>query len=176
MSMKQLVLKPQDVVILLKRITSSGRNMTMSSLAEALVISQSEVSESLERCRIAKLVDSTKRCVNTLALRDFLVSGLQYAFPAVLGPIVRGVPTYLSALPVSTIVSAGSERYVWPSTKGTSRGTSVTPLYPTVPESVMNDAELYELLVIADAFRLGHTRERQAAIHSLDRYLESYGN
>lgn len=164
------------MVILLKKITSSGRGMNMVSLAESLMISQSEVSESLERCRLSKLVDATKHIVNTLALKDFLVSGLQYAFPVSLGPIVRGVPTYLSAMPLSSLVSAGREKYVWPSAKGTARGTSVTPLYATVPESVANDAELYELLVIADTFRLGHSRERLVAVQLLDKYIESYGD
>jgi len=148
----------------------------MVALAGSLVISQSEVSEALERCRIAKLVDSSKRKVNVLALKDFLLSGLQYAFPAGLGPIMRGVPTYLSAAPINSVVSSGTESYVWPNSKGSSRGISVTPLYLTVPEAVKNDVELYELLVIADALRLGHVRERQAALQSLEKYLDSYGN
>lgn len=168
-------MRPQDVVILLKRLITSAE-VSMSAMAASLSISQSEVSEALERCRVAKLVDSGKKNINVLALKDFLVSGLQYAFPASLGTIIRGVPTYLSATPIVDQVSADGESYVWPYSKGTARGTAVTPLYATVPEAVQNDSELYKLLVIADTLRIGKAREREIAIHELDKYLERYAN
>lgn len=173
--MKQQIMRPQDVVVLLKRLVVSA-DITMTAMAASLCISQSEVSEALERCKVAKLVGSDKRSVNVLALRDFLVSGLQYAFPAVLGPSVRGIPTYISATPIVEQVSADGESYVWPYSKGSARGTSVTPLYATVPEAVLNDKELYKLLVITDALRIGKSRERNIAIHELDTYLDKYVN
>lgn len=168
-------MRPQDIVVLLKRLVIPA-DVSMKAIAASLCISQSEVSEALERCRLAKLVSSDKKTINVLALRDFLVSGLQYAFPAIAGPVVRGVPTYLSASPIVEQVSADGESFVWPYSKGTARGTSVTPLYATVPEAVLNDEELYKLLVIADTFRIGKTRERDIAIHELDTYLDRYAN
>ena len=148
----------------------------MTAMARSLCISQSEVSEALERCRVAKLVDSSKKSINVLALKDFLVSGMQYAFPASLGTIVRGVSTYLSASPILEQVSADGESYVWPDSKGTARGTAVSPLYATVPKAVQNDSELYKLLVIADTLRIGKAREREIAIHELDKYLKQYAD
>lgn len=168
-------MRPQDVVVLLKRMVTPAE-VPMTTMARSLCISQSEVSEALERCRVAKLVDSGKKNINVLALKDFLVSGLQYAFPGSLGTIVRGVPTYLSASPIIEQVSADGESYVWPYSKGTARGTAVAPLYATVPEAVQNDSELYKLLVIADTLRIGKTREREIAINELDKYLKQYAN
>ena len=174
--MKQSIMRPQDVVVMLKVLANSGTVATMASIAESLCISQSEVSEALERCRIAKLVDNTKKHLNVLALRDFLVSGLQYVFPAIVGPIVRGVPTYISASPIIEAVSADGESYVWPYKKGANRGTSIVPLYITVPEAVQKDVELYKLLVIVDTLRIGKTREREVAIKELDKYLKQYAD
>ena len=174
--MKQSVMRPQDVVVMLKMLADAEVVETMTSIAESLCISQSEVSGALERCRIAKLVNETKKRLNVLALRDFLVSGLQYVFPAIVGPIVRGVSTYISASPIMETVSADGESYVWPYKKGSSRGTSIIPLYSTVPEAVQKDMELYKLLVIVDTLRVGKTREREVAIKELDKYLKHYAD
>lgn len=50
-------MRPQDIVVLLKIISihDSWRNI---DLANALQISPSEVSEALNRCMIARLIDS----------------------------------------------------------------------------------------------------------------------
>lgn len=53
-------MRPQDIVILLKKVTPTGRSMTNAMIAKELGISASEVSEALERCRIARLVDNLK--------------------------------------------------------------------------------------------------------------------
>lgn len=162
-------------MVLLKKITSSGKGMLMKDIAASLYISPAEVSEALERCRIALLVDNDKKRVNTLALRDFLVYGLRYVFPAQPGSIVRGVPTASSASPISEYVTSSKENYVWPYKKGTMRGIAIEPLYSTVPEAVTNDEELYRLLVIADALRIGRVREKEIAIQELDKAFEEYG-
>ena len=41
------------------------------------------------------------------------------------------------------------------------RGQSIEPLYPSVPETVLKDEKLYELLAITDAIRVGRTREKK---------------
>jgi DNA-binding Lrp family transcriptional regulator len=91
--MKQGGMRPQDVVILLKKITVQGFQQTNKELALSVGISQSEVSAAIERCRVSKLVSNDKSRINVLALRDFLMSGLQYVFPAQPGSIVRGMTT-----------------------------------------------------------------------------------
>ena len=39
----------------------------------------------------------------------------------------------------------------------------ITPLYPKVPQAAREDAQLYELLALTDALRVGRPRERQLA-------------
>lgn len=174
MSGKQIFMRPQDVVVLLKKTTAKGRNMSGKQLAAALGISQSEVSESLERSRISGLVDSSKRKVNTQALKGFLVYGLRYAFPVVPGGIVRGIPTAASASPLKERIVQGEENFVWPSSDGTMRGQSLSPLYPSIPFAAGQDPELYALMVAADALRIGRARERDIAIELFDNQFMSY--
>ena len=63
------------------------------------------------------------------------------------------------------------ENYVWPSAKGTMRGQSILPLYPSVPDAVNNDNQLHELLSLVDALRIGKARERKLAIEELTNRL-----
>lgn len=168
-------MKPQDVVVLLKRITPRGRLMQQKDLAASLSLSAAEVSESIERCRNAKLVDESKQHVNVLALKEFLVHGLKYVFPVEIGNIARGIPTALSASPIKEQISSGKESFVWEHKNGTIRGQKIEPLYHTVPDASMNDDKLYQLLVIMEVLRMGRVREREIAIRELDKYLDAYG-
>ena len=95
-----------------------------------------------------------------MALKDFLTYGVQYVFPAEIGNIVRGVPTYISASPIKEQLAESRDYYVWRSAKGTARGQQITPLYLSVPNAVLKDDELYQLLVIVDTLRVGGARER----------------
>lgn len=167
-------MRPQDIVILLKKITIKGRNMTNAQIAQDLGISASEVSEALERCRIARLIDNAKHRVNLMALKEFLIHGLKYVFPAQPQAKVRGIPTAISASPVADKIASVTENYVWPSKDGDIRGESITPLYRTVPMAVRNDSMLYNLLAIADIFRIGRTREVTIAENELDAIFDTY--
>ena len=111
-------MKSQDIVVLLKKITISGQILSCRKLAESLGMSASSVSESLERCKNAQLLDRNKKRVNTMALQEFLIHGLQYVFPAVTGRVVRGVPAYVSASPLKEKIANNSESYVWHYSKG----------------------------------------------------------
>lgn len=167
-------MKSQDVVILLKKLTNDGQKLSIRGLAESLGISASSVSESLERCKKAQLIDRNKKKVNVLALQEFLVHGIAYVFPAEAGRVGRGVPTYVSASPIQESLANGSENYVWHYTKGTSRGQQIEPLYPTVPEAALRDNELYQLLVIVDTLRMGRAREKAIAIEELTKRITAY--
>lgn len=172
---KRTYMRPQDIVILVKKITPMGRMMSGKQLAETIGISQSEVSESLDRSRYSGLVDESKTRVNMLALRDFLVYGLKYCFPVKPGSIVRGVPTFVSAPPLNDIISSGSESFVWPDPQGQSRGQAIEPLYPSVPRAVQNDDVFYRLLALIEALRVGRSREVSVALEEIDNYLKQYG-
>lgn len=168
-------MRPQDVVILLKKTTKDGKNLLNKDIAASLKISPSEVSEALERCRIAKLVDRNKQKVNIMALEEFLIYGLKYVFPVQPDCIVRGIPTAFSATPIKEQICQGAEKYVWAYNKGTERGQSIEPLYKSVPEIVNDDVELYELLVIVDTLRIGKIREIEIAKSELKKHFQEYG-
>lgn len=167
-------MKPQDIVILLKKTTSKGRNLSCRKLAESLGMSASSVCESLERCQKAQLLDRNKKRVNALALLEFLCHGVMYVFPVELGRVIRGVPTYISASPMKEQITDNGECYVWRYARGTGRGHQIEPLYASVPEAVQDDEELYQLLVIVDALRMGRAREKKIAIEELTKRIHQY--
>lgn len=167
-------MKKQDLVVLLKKLTHQGRELSLRKLSEELVMSTSSVSLCLERCKKAQLVDRNKKRVNTLALQEFMAHGLAYVFPAEAGRIIRGISTYVSASPIKEQLVNSSDQYVWRYAKGEARGQMIEPLYPSAPEAALRDDELYQLLVIADTIRMGRAREKEIAIAELDKYIQSY--
>jgi len=167
-------MKSQDIVILLKKTTSKGQNLSCRGLAKSLGMSASSVSESLERCKNAKLLDRNKKRVNILALVEFLCHGIMYVFPIELGRVIRGIPTYTSATPIKEQITDNGECYVWRYGQGTARGHQITPLYASVPEAVLKDDELYQLLVIVDTLRMGGVREKNIAIEELTKRINQY--
>lgn len=168
-------MRPQDVVILLKKTTTLGKSMLNKQLAESLNISSSEISESLERSRLANLIDNSKKRVNVLSLQEFLVHGIRYVFPALPSGIVRGIATASSAYPMNECLNASTERFVWQCPNGNDRGQCICPLYPTIPSIVENDSELYALLTLVDVLRIGSAREKEIAQVELNNRLSKYG-
>lgn len=163
-------MKPQDILLLLRIITLKKESWKQLPMAEALGMSQSEVSEAVKRCKYAGLLDIKGKKVMRQALMEFLAYGIKYVFPQKPGPIVRGVPTAHSAPPLNkTIIS--NEAYVWPYAKGSVRGQSILPLYASVPSAALRDAELHELLAMVDAIRVGRSRERTMAIDELKNWV-----
>lgn len=176
LSEKQTVMRPQDVVILLKKISGNGRGMNGKQLAASLNISAAEVSMAMERNRAAQLVDSTKEHINILSLRDFIIYGLKYCFPTQPGRIVRGIPTASSASPIKEAIASNGESFVWKDPSGSVRGQAITPLFPSIVKNVSEDPDFYALLAVVDSIRIGKSRERNTAIELLDKYLQDYGS
>ena len=164
-------LKPQDVLLLLKIVSDNALSWSQKPVAEALGLSQSEVSEAVGRSQYAGLLAPNGKAVMKMALLEFLQYGLRYVFPIKPGAVVRGVPTSHSAKPLSDEIQS-SEAYVWPYGKGTVRGHSILPLYPSVPEAALKDEKLHELLALADALRVGRAREKELAVKELKKRLE----
>lgn len=162
----QQVMRPQDILVLLKIVAHGDQNWYHHTLADALFISQSEVTKSLERSRYAGLMDSSRKIVMTQSLLEFLQYGIRYVFPQQPGPMVRGVPTAHSASPLKELISS-DEQYVWLSATGSDKGQSIIPLYPTAPKAIKLDQELYYMLALVDAIRVGKAREREMAIKLL---------
>jgi hypothetical protein len=164
-------LKPQDVLLLLKIASDNNPSWNQKPVADALGMSQSEVSEAVARCKYAGLLAPNGKTVMKMALMEFLQYGLRYVFPQKPGAVVRGVPTSHSASPLKEQIQS-TEDYVWPYGKGTVRGHSIVPLYPSVPEAALKDEKLYALLVLADALRVGRAREKDLAVILLKKQLE----
>lgn len=173
MKAQQSIMKPQDILLLLKIISMGEENWNQKPTAEALSMSQSEVSESVARSKYAGLLDPKGKKVMRMALMDFLEKGIRYVFPQHPGAVVRGIPTSHSAPPLNQEIQS-TEHYVWPSSKGSVRGHSIIPLYPSVPEAALNDVKLYELLALVDALRVGRAREKELAIKELKSRILDY--
>ena len=170
MKIQNSQIKPQDILLLLKIISENNPKWNQKPMAEALGLSQSEVSESVARSKFAGLLDPKGKAVMRLALMEFLQYGLRYVFPQKPGAVVRGVPTSHSASPLKNQIQS-TENYVWPYRKGTVRGHSILPLYPSVPEAVLKDEKLHELLALVDALRVGRAREKELAVIELKKRL-----
>jgi hypothetical protein len=156
-------LKPQDVAILIKIIVLDLKPWSQETLAFELQMSQSEISQSLNRCKYAALIDAGKKKVNRFAFTELLLHGIQYVFPQQPGSIVRGIPTAHSAPPLNNFFSNSQETFVWPHHRGTERGQAVEPLYPTVVNASLMDNVFYEYMTLIDALRVGRAREKEIA-------------
>lgn len=164
-------LKPQDIIILLKILAKKENPWFHHTLADELGISQSEVSQSLERSSYAGLIDNNKKRVNRLALKELLFGGLSYIFPQQPGAMVRGMATAHSALPLKDLIQS-NENYVWPHAKGNIKGYAINPLYPSVVEASMKDSQLYEMLALVDSLRIGRAREKELAKKELEKIID----
>ena len=160
-------LKPQDLLVLLKRAANPNQQWTYAALGEALGLSASQAHRSVQRVIESGLALSKGRGdwqVRPEALLEFAVHGVRYAFPAKVGAVRRGLPTSFGAPPLSGQVSAApGEAPVWPYADGQARGPALNPLYRHVPEAALADPALYELLALLDALRAGRSRERALA-------------
>ena len=160
-------MRPHDIAVLLKIIALGKQPWLNKDLANGLYISQSEISESLNRSRIAGLIDPGKRKVFKNALFDFLKHGLKYVYPLQPGAIQKGIPTAYS-VPALNKLFTSDEIFVWPYEKGQLRGQVIQPLYAGAPGAALNDPVLYNLLAICDVLRIGRTREIKAAIEIME--------
>jgi hypothetical protein len=170
-----MILKPQDVVVLLKLAALGREPWTYQRLAVELGMSASEVHAAVRRAVAARLMSDASSATGRpvlAALLEFLVHGVRYAYPPERGALVAGMPTGYAAPPLNkAIVQPNEPPPVWPYAEGKVRGYSFAPLYPSVPAAAARDAKLYELLALADAIRDGRARERSLAAKELQARL-----
>ena len=160
-----MVLKPQDILVLLKLIVWEKRDWTYQELANKLFMSASEVHAGIKRAIASRLMDQNRMAVQKKALEEFIAHGIRYAFPPMRGDITRGIPTAYAAPPLNSFFQIGEELPpVWPDPLGKVRGYEFSPLYRSVPKAAAIDTKLYELLALIDAIRDGRAREREIAI------------
>lgn len=168
-----MVLRPLDIVILLKIHCKGDQHWSQMSLAKELFISSRSVNEGLKRAAAARLYSPSRRQVNSLALEEALVHGARWFLPPEQGGRTRGVLTGWGAPPLSDqiLASADDLRPVWPDASGSEVGLALKPLHSSVPLAVKEDRGLYEALSLVDALRAGRARERSAAARELSERL-----
>ncbi len=168
------MLKPQDILVLLKLVAIDNGEWSFGGLAVELGMSSSEVHAACNRALEAKLAIKQSGKVIPLRqnLKSFIVNGLPFVFYPVRGELVRGMPTGHGAEPLASIMVADNDPVpVWPDPEGTVRGMTLEPLFRSAPMAARNDQKLYELLVLVDAIRAGNARERKIAIELLEKEL-----
>lgn len=177
-----MVLKPQDVVVVLKYVALGSRRASFSTIAHELAMSPSEVHAATKRAKKAGLLSSRADGMFPILqnLQEFLLYGLPYVFVPEREGLARGILTGFSA-PVLKRQSAGivSSRvpHVWPSAEGDSRGEAISPLYKSVPTAIKRDERLYALLALVDVLRIGRARERKLAVEIIkDELKKEYGS
>lgn len=171
-----MMLKPQDVYVALKIVAANSRRAPYAQLSLDLGMSASEVHASIKRCQSARLLQGPEldNRPNLVALEEFLVHGLKYAFPAERGQFTRGMPTSYAAPPLRDVIAQGNDPIpVWPLPDGKARGVALEPLYKTAPHASQRDSVLYEYLALTDALRDGRSRERKYAEQELHRRLRN---
>jgi len=177
------MLKPQDIVILLKIIASKHPDQLLQKdLATYLCMSASEVHEGMKRLELSGLLgpvyrkseDSNSNKIIRMPIKaaceECLIYGVKYFFPVQLGSYTRGIPTsYAAPLFEKRIMLGDDPIPVWPYAEGEHRGLALEPLYRSVPQAIAKhpDQPFYELLVLIDAIRSGRARERKIAIELL---------
>jgi hypothetical protein len=168
------MLKPQDILVVLKLHGWQGNDWTYAELAKTLGMSSSEVHAALKRSAKAGFYDLDIKKVKSHPLLEFLIHGIRYAFFVQPGVLSRGMPTAHSAAPLNhQMVSAPNDVYVWADRHGTVKGQAIEPLYKSVPEAARQDTKLYELLSLIDAIRVGRVREQKLAMQELEQRLVS---
>jgi len=179
------MLKPQDIVILLKILSTmtlaSGDKsdaLSQNQLAALLCMSPSEINAGIKRLVVSELLgptlrDDQKHKIVFLPIKEACLECLptvKYFFPAQLGSYTRGIPTAYAAPLFKKLIVPGKDPIpVWPHADGDHRGLCVEPLYRSVPESIIKypDPLFYDLLVLVDTIRIGRAREKNIAIKLL---------
>ncbi len=187
------MLKPQDIVILLKILSTMALAaqgdaedvLSQNRLAMLLCMSPSEVNAGIKRLVLSGLLGPTLKNdphnkIVFLPIKEAclecLVSAVKYFFPVQLGGYTRGIPTAFAAPLFKKLIVLGNDPIpVWPHAEGEKRGLCLEPLYRSVPSSLIKhpDPLFYDLLVLVDTIRIGKAREKNMAAKLLREKLNA---
>lgn len=164
-------LRGQDVMLVTHLLNQSA-GWSFQSLADSVGMSASQCHSAIGRLIDVRLVDRVRRVPVRSNLLEFLRHGAKYMFPVAFGPEGSGVPTAHSA-PVwrGRLLSPGGGDFVWAHPQGSLVGTTVPPLYKSVPLVAMQDENTYAILAVVDSIRLGKAREIREAEELLERLV-----
>ncbi len=91
MNNRPLALRPHDVCVLLQYTLTP--EVPFRELSKLVGLSLGEAHNATKRLEASRLVPHGGGTVNASGSVEFLMSGVPYAFPGILGPEARGVPT-----------------------------------------------------------------------------------
>jgi hypothetical protein len=173
-------MKSLDVVVLCKIfiLQCEGKsNWSYAQLAKSVCLSVGETHASVKRLKSSRLFDDYTKSVIPSAMLEFLIHGVKYAFPADLGTKEIGIAT-AHAAPVfkDELVHLESDIYVWPYSKGSERGISVSPLSAGAPGASLQDVKIYDFLALLDGIRIGKAREQNISIRKLEEMVKRMNN
>jgi hypothetical protein len=162
-SIEQTTLKPQDLAMAFKLVILRGSSFIYKDLAEQMALSATETHASVQRLLAARLAiidpESNVVRINTDALIR-LLPGTIYFFPPQRGEVTIGFVTAYGASPLrEQVMFADQFPPVWPHPEGDTRGPLLAALYANLPLAAKKDAELYQMLALFDAMRIGQARE-----------------
>jgi DNA-binding Lrp family transcriptional regulator len=162
-----MILKPQDILVVLKLVAYGGREAPFAQLGQELGMSASETHAAFHRACRAGLIQAEDGRPVKRAVAEFLLHGLKYLLPVRPGKRTRGIPTGFAAPPLSRHFAgavADQDVPVWPDPEGEQAGLEIIPICRSAPGAALRDPVLYEWLVLADAVRgVGRARERELA-------------
>ena len=170
-----MVMKPQDVMVALDLSRDRGLRCSYAERAKRLGMSASEVHAAVSRLSEARLLDPETKAVRRKPLMDFLVHGVPYVFAATSKEVTRGMPTaWASPALAGQFMQQDAMPPVWPDPEGGVQGVAVRPLYRSAAKAAKKDPELYDLLALVDALRIGRARERRIAEEALNDRLKQH--
>jgi hypothetical protein len=170
-----MILKPQDVLVMLKLVALKQSSWSYNAVALSLGMSPSEIHAAVKRALAARLAirEGDRMLPSNRNMKEFIIYGLKYVFIPEKGKLTRGIPTGYAAPPLEGFFPISSEPPpVWPDADGEVRGEAFSPLYKSVPKAARADRNLYELLVLVDAIRGGRAREREIAVKEIRKRLK----
>jgi len=175
LSHAQWTLKPQDLAVAFKLVSLKGQRLPYAALAQALHLSPFEAHACIARLSAARLLTEVDGIPSLVipAFKPLVLQGAVYFFPPVRGEVTVGFPTAHGVEPLkSKVLFAEELPPVWPHPDGSTRGTTLLPLYPKLPLAALNDPQFYELLALFDALRIGQAREREMVRSMLEERLK----
>jgi hypothetical protein len=175
-----MILKPQDILVVLKLLAQNGRRGTFAALGRELGMSASETNAAFHRARNAGLINPLTDLPVPTAVAELLIHGLKYLLPVQPGRRTRGSPTGYAAPPLAESFGDSKDDPnlpVWPDPHGIVAGLEIRPIFRSALHAAKRDPLLYEWLVLADAMRgAGRARERERAEAIIRKRLGYHAN
>ena len=152
-----------DIIVVLDLVRRRSADWTVRSVAVDLGLPPAAVQRAVSRLASTPVLDARTRRVNRTEVEHLLIDAARFMFPARLGSETRGVPTAWGSRPLADQLAPGDGSPVWPSATGQVRGFALEPLHEAAIGLSETRPELYELLTLVDALRVGDTRIRSVA-------------